>query len=49
MPLVALVGCSELHMLLGDFLRTHAAPKIMSIGIMDPLQAAAKFGELGAS
>lgn len=44
-PLVALIGRPDLHLLIGDYLRTQNVPRILSLGLPDPLQAAAKFGE----
>lgn len=48
-PLVALIGRPDLHLLLGDYLRTQNTPRLMAIGLPDPLQAPAKFGERGGA
>ena len=44
-PLVALVGKPELHLSIGDFLRTQNVPRVHSIGIQDAHSAAGTFGE----
>lgn len=45
-PLVALIGKPELHISLGDYLRSQNVPRIHSIGISDAHSAAGTFGEL---
>jgi hypothetical protein len=44
-PLVALIGKQELHLSIGDFLRTQNVPRVHSIGIQDAHSAAGTFGE----
>ena len=44
-PLVALIGKQELHVSIGDFLRTQNVPRVHSIGIQDAHSAAGTFGE----
>lgn len=44
-PLVALIGKPELHVSIGDFLRTQNVPRVHSIGIQDAHSAAGTFGE----
>ena len=44
-PLVALIGRPDLHILIGDFLRTQNSPRVLSLGMPDPLQAAARLGK----
>ncbi|EFN58956.1 hypothetical protein CHLNCDRAFT_137536 [Chlorella variabilis] len=43
-PLVALIGKPELHISLGDYLRSQNVPRIHSIGISDAHSAAGTFG-----
>ena len=43
-PLVALLGRPDLHLLIGDYLRNQNVPRIVAIGLPDPLQAPAKYG-----
>lgn len=44
-PLVALVGQPQLHVGIGDYLRTQSLPRLHAIGIADLHSAAGTFGE----
>jgi hypothetical protein len=46
--LVALVGRPDLHVAIGEFLRTQNTPRLQSIGIAEPAGLAAAIGEMGA-
>lgn len=46
-PLVALIGKPDLHLSLGDYLRSQNVPRVHSIGIPDAHSAAGTLGEPG--
>ena len=45
LALVALLGCPDLHGIVGEFLRAAHKPPINSLGIAEPAMAARLFGE----
>lgn len=45
LALVALLGCPDLHAIVGEFLRAAHKPPINSLGIAEPTMAARLFGE----
>jgi len=45
LALVALLGCPDLHAIVGEFLRAAQKPPINSLGIGEPAMAARLFGE----
>ena len=45
LALVALLGCSELHSTVGEFLRSQHRPPINSIGLAEPQNAIRFFGK----
>ncbi len=45
LALVALLGCPDMHGIVGEFLRAAQKPPINSLGIAEPAMAAPLFGE----
>ena len=45
LALVALLGCPDMHGIVGEFLRAAQKPPINSLGIAEPAMAARLFGE----
>ncbi len=45
LALVALLGCPDLHGIVGEFLRAAHKPPINSLGIAEPAMAARLLGE----
>lgn len=45
LALVALLGCPDLHGIVGEYLRAAHKPPINSLGIAEPAMAARLFGE----